>query len=348
MYRQKWASIVYGRSYHLDFRYITIPEDFTNQELNWATPYIVATTRKARKLPAHPRWSLFKNDSHCVVGVTCMVRELIGYLEDNSTTFTKDDSGRPLYIFVGYVTKLERQKHLFDLPSYTGDRLEDFQSLYQYVQNVWLVKNFNRASRQPQLSQYQKLTFAYPQEPANIALDELKKLNHQGRAADRVFLWRNTLEWNRKLWTASANFPEPISICLGINGKRWLNSPFLNQTISEITEFTIENQVPTKELQLTDVELAQKRSLPQFIAQRAKEDLNLTLHHAAQAATLGQELLDNFTDWTGEKPKQDGEKDTSDWGLKKSSTESVNDNTDNFGLKSKPDNQPATKTQDWF
>ena len=77
MFDEQWAAIVYGRSYHLDFRIIAVPEDFTKRDIDWAMPYILATTRRANKLITHPRWSLFKNESHCVVGVTCMVRDLI-------------------------------------------------------------------------------------------------------------------------------------------------------------------------------------------------------------------------------------------------------------------------------
>ncbi len=61
MYESKWAGIVYGRSYNLDFRLIAIPEDFTINETHWALEHIIPTTRAAGKLPHHPRWSLFKN-----------------------------------------------------------------------------------------------------------------------------------------------------------------------------------------------------------------------------------------------------------------------------------------------
>ena len=76
--QRQWAAIVYGRTYHLDFRFITIPHDFTASDITWASQHILATTHQARNLPSNPRWSLFKNDSYCVVGITCMVRDLIG------------------------------------------------------------------------------------------------------------------------------------------------------------------------------------------------------------------------------------------------------------------------------
>ena len=356
MYRQKWAGIVYGRSYHLDFRFIAIPRDFTSQELDWASPYILATTRKAKKLPFHPRWSLFKNDSYCVLGVTCMVRDLLGELDENSAEeLTRDDRGRPLYVFVGYATKLERKKYLFDLPSYTGNCLEDFQSLYQYVREVWLVKNFDKESRKPQLTDYQKLTFANQQVQNNFNFDSQEELNYQRKCSDKVFLWQDSPEQNRKLWTASANFPEPTSICLGINNNHYLNSPFLNQTLTELEQFTIQDRVPIPDKQLSKLEPTQKRSLSQVIAQKAKQDIDLTLQHATQAATLGQELIDNLTDWsanreegTGDREQGIGNREDSSSADKSSSTESKNKDTENFGFKTKSDSKSATKTQDWF
>ena len=401
MYRQKWAGIVYGRSYHLDFRFIAIPKDFTSQELDWASPYILATTRKAGKLPSHPRWSLFKNDSHCILGVTCMVRDLIGELDENSaeelTTskqtrgrrpripqgraykdarlprvtappfmnsvaspkggvpWTKDDRGRPLYVFVGYVTKLEHKKCLFNLPSYLGNCLEDFQSLYQYVREVWLVKNFDKQSRKPRLTDYQTLTFTNQQVQSNCAMDFIEELNYHGRHSDKVFLWQNTPEQNRKLWTASAIFPEPTSVCLGINSRHYLNSPFLNQTISELEQFTIQDRIPIPPQPTTHLDTTKKRSFAQFIAHKAREDINLTLQQAAQAVNLGQELLDNFTDRPNQKKLETrdrievtGDREHSTPALESSLIETKDKDTENFGFKSKPYTKPATQAQDWF
>ncbi len=48
-----------------------------------------------------------------------MVRDLIGQLgEELIEAMTKDDRGRPLYVFVGYVTQLNQGKDLLDVPAY--------------------------------------------------------------------------------------------------------------------------------------------------------------------------------------------------------------------------------------
>ena len=328
MSKHKWAALVYGRSYHLDFRFIAIPEDFSHQEIDWVSPYILATTRKARKLPSHPRWSLFKNDSHCVVGVTCMVRDLIGQLEDEEfELLTKDNRGRPLYVFLGYVTKLEKTKYLLDLPPYSGNNLERFKPLYSYVEQVWSVKDYNKDSKKPLSTDYQNVAFSTEKLAAGFKVDLVEQLNYPGKSPDKVFLWQNSPEQNHNLWATSASFHEQISICLDANHRRYSHSPFLNQTISQSEEFTTQERI------INHVQPNEKRSLSESIGNKVREDIEITLQHASQVVSLGQELIDNFADWSNEADKTS---------LNSQETDSIKD--ENFGFKTKK----SAKSQDWF
>ena len=101
-----WSVIVYGRTKEVDYRFLVIPNDFQIEEQNWARKYIHGTTVYPEKLPGNPRWSLFKNHKHCVFGVTCMVKELVGS-ERKYEYMAKDAGGRSLYIFVGYVAQID-------------------------------------------------------------------------------------------------------------------------------------------------------------------------------------------------------------------------------------------------
>lgn len=334
--QQHWAGIVYGRSYHVDFRFIALPQDFSSSETNWASQYILATTRKARKLSSHPRWSLFKNESHCVIGVTCMVRDLIGMENELVETFARDNRGRPLYVFVGYVTQLGSQQYLLDLPLYSGDYLENFASLYHYVERVWQVKNYHPDSKQPLLTEYQQLAFTSKTLEANSTTDSVEQLNYQGKCPDKVFLWQDSPEQNRKLWAASANCPKPISICLGSDRKTYYDNPFLNQTVDELAEFTIQDRIAA-EIERVPTEVPSRgRSLSESITNKVKQDIDFTLHHAAQVASLGQELIDNFADWS-HNPKKPA------IGL-----ETEPEDEENFGFKAKKSTTSTTESQDWF
>ena len=288
-----WAAIVYGRTYHLDFRFITVPHDFTEQEINWASRYIVATTSKARNLAGSPRWSLFKNHHHCIVGVTCMVKDLIG-------DTVKDNQGRPLYVFVGYVADLTSSPELENLPAYDSDCLDDFKSLYQEIEQVWLIKNYEQDSRHPFLSQYSPLNFSDSAIPS--VEQDLPQLNHYLQHPEQIYLWQNSSPINNLLWQSAAQSTLATSICLNIKGKALTNSSFLNQSCSQADWFQILEQTGTqKKLGTTDFNRDANTqfnlSLSQKISARAKEDIDLTLQQATKVAIASQELLNQLSDW---------------------------------------------------
>ena len=336
MSKQQWAAIVYGRSYHLDFRFVTLPHDFTDRDISWAAQHILVTTHQARKLTCNPRWSLFKNQSHCIVGVTCMVRDLIGQLDEELIEVkTKDDRGRPLYAFVGYVTRLNQRKDLLDFPPYTGNYLESFQSLYQEIEKVWLVKDYDRGSKQPLLSQYQSLTFAREKTIEQSTIDLTPQLNDQTKCPHQVFLWQSSAEQNRQLWRASAQCLAATSLCLNANEKPYPNSPFLNQTVAQLENFTVQDRVFEAELSPKNPKAQASPSFSQVISHRAKEDLDITLHHAAKVATASQELINNLSISSSSS---------------KNSVEQSNpqlDETENFGFKTKK-SPPSSRDRDWF
>lgn len=337
MSERQWAAIIYGRSYHLDFRFITVPHNFTPQDIHWASDHIVATTQQARNLPGSPRWSLFKNDTYCVVGVTCMVRDLISPLRKDFLQITKDDQGRPLFVFVGYVTQLE-QSQLDNFPPYQGNNLENFQALSQDLLQVWLVKNYEEQRKKTRLSQYQALSFA--ESAIAVAKQQLSPLNHQFKSPEQTYLWSSAEQYNAALWLAAAHCTEATSLCVNITGKALNNSPFLNQSCSQIEKFQIKERVTTiSASNLHDLNPHPHRfSLPHKISQRAQSDIDLTLHQAAKIATASQELLNNFTDWF---PQEviDSESVTSE------SDDSGNE-AESYGFKTKKSS--SVNNQDWF
>lgn len=336
MSEREWAVIVYGRSYHLDFRFITVPHNFTGQDIQWASQHIVATTQQARNLADSPRWSLFKNNSHCIVGVTCMVRDLIGQLaEDFIEVMAKDDQGRPLYIFVGYVTKLSHQRTIQNFPPYTAEYLDNFKILYREIEKVWLVKNYEQNSRSPLLSQYQPRSFA--DSAIAITNHQIPELNDYAKYPNKIYLWPSLTRQNNLLWLTSVLCPQPTSTCLNINGKALTNSPFLNQTISQLEQFQIKERIVNMGNYSTPENSHDQAnsSLSQKISRRAKEDLDLSLKQANKVATASQDLINNFTDWSNH-PHPNSSQETNS---------SANE-AESFGFKSKKSS--SSSKQDWF
>jgi len=348
-----WAAIVYGRTYHLDFRLITLPHDFTTPEINWASQHIIATTQQARKLVDSPRWSLFKNDHYLVVGVTCMVKDLIG-------DPVKDNQGRPLYVFVGYVTQAPQQ--IQNLPAYSENCLDNFKILYQEIEQVWLVKNYEQDSRYPSRSQYYPINFcnrAIPkgrrsliasenQELPTLNQELNQQLNQPSQNPDKIYLWQSSTPQNSLLWQTSAQSPAAIATCLNIQGKALNNSPFLNQSSTQVEQFQIIDRVASQgkyrasdSTNIVDIaDAAPNRSytsLSQKISYRAKEDIDLTLQQAAKMAIASQELINNLSDWHQSRENEPEESEQSDPAAK----------DPEFGFKTKKSNSPESE-QDWF
>ena len=330
MSKRQWAAIVYGRSYHLDFRFITVPDDFTKQDTDWALEHILASTSQARNLADHPRWSLFKNDSHCVAGVTCMVRDLAGHSSKYPREeIAKDDRGRPLYTFVGYVTKLDGDLAIQNFPAYTD--LHRFGTLCREIVKVWWVKNYERDRTRPSKSHYQPLEFT--ESISNPS--ELPPLNTYSKDPDRTYLSPSSNQHNNLLWRGSARCPQPTSTCLNIKGKALVNSPFLNQTIATLTEFEVKNRITTTASTPPPLKNRPQpqSTLSQKISHRAKEDLDLTLQQAASLAIASQELINNFADWSSP-IDSDKQPDVQ-----------TDDEIESFGFKSK---NSDSSNEDWF
>lgn len=128
-----WSAIVYARTYEVDFRFIAIPERFSDDDIKDIEPYILTSTRFAEELPKQWRWSLFRNERQCVFGVTCMASDLIeaaGPVGVDWIEMTCDNTRvRRLYLFAGYVSN----QGLAIVPTFDKLDLSIFAPLYQYV-----------------------------------------------------------------------------------------------------------------------------------------------------------------------------------------------------------------------
>ena len=346
MSKEQWAAIVYGRSFHLDFRFITIPEDFVPEDLAWASQHILATTYQARNLSEHPRWSLFKNNTHCIIGVTCMVRDLIEQSEEEaSQEMVKDDHGRPLYVFVGYVTRLNQNASLPSVPAYAGSQLDTFKPLYQEVEQVWLVKDYELEGKCPISSQYQTLDFSTELINRQDNINHTIQLNHYRKSPEHICFWPDSPQHNNQLWRAAANCLEATSVCLAVKGRLLADSPFLNQTTTQVEDFIICDRLrltsKTNQPNFTQSILSNNQNTPsslpisQKISARAKEDLNLTLEQAMKMAAASQELINQISN------RADS------LSLSSEHLETNRDESENFGFKTK-EPQATSKKQDWF
>lgn len=103
----QWSAIVYGRTWELDYRFLAIPEDFTDIDKQWARTYILETMHSGLKL--YQRWSMFKNQKYCIIGLTYRIYDLIGENSLSEFDIRYDKADRYIYVFVGYVAKLSEK-----------------------------------------------------------------------------------------------------------------------------------------------------------------------------------------------------------------------------------------------
>lgn len=232
----KWAPIIYGRTYSVDFRFLVTPRNFEEPQKDFFWNYIKVTTRSAENLSGKPRWIFLRTEKRCLVGVTCMVRDLIGsHTGQDSEDLTRDRVERPLYAFVGYVSE---DPTPFGIPAMD---LELFAAPYlkfvsQKWQEVYADLGSNQAAPQDLKSEYEREfsldELATPDSERNpILIDQLIPASE-----DSIIFWN--IADARNIWFAASEDDQPLSICLGNLTKRdVIDSKFMDAVLDEVTSY---------------------------------------------------------------------------------------------------------------
>jgi acyl carrier protein phosphodiesterase len=244
----KWAPIVYGRTYAVDFRFLVIPDNFDDNLKDLLWQYIKVTTREAENLSRNPRWIFIRDRKRCVVGVTCMVRDLIGSQAGNTPEdLTRDKLGRPLYTFVGYVSQ---DSMITVIPAMN---LELFAEPYkEFVpkkwQEIYAELGSNQAAPQELKSRYEReFTLEAATEDLEAKKISIEKLLPSSQ--NSIIFWN--ISNAKNIWFTASKNKETLSICFGDFNKRDLIfSKFQNAVINEVEfrqeETKLQNISPRK------------------------------------------------------------------------------------------------------
>lgn len=231
----KWAPLVYARTSMADFRFMAVPDDFDEEKTQRALEYIRASFSSLTYdgLRGRPRWLMFRDSHYCVVGTTCMVDEI----PNVPTNQFRDREGRPLYVFLGYVSRLPS-------PQISSRELRWFGELYkQYVAQQFWDKPYGWDKDKRPTGTYEKREWDSSSEPESPLEDELNT------DKEKVGLWSE--EDDEKVWYSAAHSTEAVSVCLGLNRKSGaLTGPLLNATVHGLSASCIEDKEvePPKEL----------------------------------------------------------------------------------------------------
>ena len=239
----KWAALVYGRTYEVDFRFLALPNDLASDARTWAERHVLATTRVPERLVDGPRWALFQNERYCVVGVACMAHDLVGAQETDGDDIRHDSKGRPLYLFAGYVAKREpAQQSVAPSIEPIDERLDIFRPLCEAVRTRWWDKHYDEVKSTT--SSYESVE-VLDQELADDGRPPIVLNSHP----DYIFLWpeqERTTVW--QVGTLYAQKSARMSVCLGLpSQKEAIEGPFFNGTSSDVQkEIQLERDAPSK------------------------------------------------------------------------------------------------------
>lgn len=276
----QWSSIIFSRTYEVDFRLISIPEDFKEREKKWALDYIYATMTYPKELQGNPIYSIFKNNKYCVVGITCMIKDLIQNSHyENLEVGTRDKpsggEGREVYGFFGYVTKKNSEEEFPIIPLYGNDNKEFFRQLYEDLEKRWFVKVFQKEAKESIVSSYEVKDYSFT--TINSRINEYFSLNQDN---NQIRLWSE--KNSKEVWMATAqeisNYPEKsISLCLGIVRKKdAIKSPFFNATVYEVKQREdVGKQVKNAEETLPEYDPVPRHTSSKSLQKYAYENLGL-------------------------------------------------------------------------
>ncbi len=226
----KWAPLIYGRTYEIDFRFLVVPHNFDEELKNKIWEFIKISTRSPENLPGKPRWIFLKTERRCIIGVTCLVRDLLGFPGEGSEDLIRDRHGRLLYTFVGFVSEAVVPSAI---PAMNLDLFADpYRDL---VPQKWREKYFGKSQQeisQSLPSQYSKqfrleeqLRFD-PTRP-RIPLEHLFP-----EREDSIVFW-NMEDANNILFSASQS-SHPIYLCMGnLSRRELLDSRFMCAVLEE-------------------------------------------------------------------------------------------------------------------
>ncbi|TVQ45034.1 MAG: hypothetical protein EA365_08885 [Gloeocapsa sp. DLM2.Bin57] len=249
---EKWAAIIYGRTYELDFRLLAIPKDFNENEKKEVEKLINSTTKEPEKLQDNPRWCLWKTKNYCIVGITSRVKELLASEITSAQQYTQDQHNRTLYVFVGYVARPKNDGGFPPIPAYSYKDLSLFKPLYDLVRQRWQEKSYNKTVH---LSNYESINYL----SVNINLLTENDGDFSSTKPNQINqIFSNTLEEREKVWLKASkkiqiNNDTAFSLCLESNSYRYSQSSLSDNNEQSTSEHNSTQQENTNNTSISQI-----------------------------------------------------------------------------------------------
>jgi Protein of unknown function (DUF2730) len=235
-----WSAFIHTRTYSVDYRTLTMPDDFTDEKRQWVEDHIaemqIAIATQALRIPPELLQRVFlSDDKHYVVGILYNLEKLLTederkdfaekYLkeaDDKAKDISKDTFRRRIaFVFLAYVIK--KTSDMTELPPIPLD-LDIFKPLCKYICQTWLETNQIAPKKLPYYNdnpeEYKEQK--YPEWLINSNTEEenlpslnqnhLPKLNVEHRY---LALHPSTETDIKNLWTAATLCKQPQTLWIG-------------------------------------------------------------------------------------------------------------------------------------
>jgi hypothetical protein len=230
------AALIYSRTYELDYQWLVIPNDFTEEDRKSASEYIRSVNKalKDHYSGSPPRelvtWLFWSNEQYYVFGVVCNVSCVLDKdsVLRSGKDLSLDSMGRPIpYTFLGYV--LKRTTNICTLPLIYPN-LKLFEPVCKYISERWFEKYTNL----PTEIQYTSLE--------ELGLSNLAPLPvpPKGEVAlnlrtETVNFYPNKDSYPEMLLVSVAQCEKPTSLLIGELAKKCIPAgSFLNVVVSDL------------------------------------------------------------------------------------------------------------------
>jgi hypothetical protein len=214
------APLVLSRTLNMDFRYLALPGQLAQDQLNELQRFVWASLRYPESLRSRERWVFVRRGDVALVGVVCENRMLA--LNAGVPDYSKDSVGRDIYAFAGFVLRPLSGPCPFIPRDFAA-----FSELLDYVGKHWLEDPAARwsASRRESVAvdePFREMSRTYERQSFRA-----HTLNHD---AERVLVHPENVEHD--LWCSAFEATGSFSVCLGMPGRRDAHeSSFGNTTI---------------------------------------------------------------------------------------------------------------------
>lgn len=219
MIKLRAAPLIHARTKYIDFRskFITVPENFSNEKIQWAQKYIYNSTRYMEYIDTSWRELIVSNGEECLVGITIDIPTLFSKCGEVPEC-TEDTNKRSVYGFIGLVFNREENP---DIPLFTIP-FHIYLDLYkQCVCPRWEENLHNAEWQEPSRMAYN--IFELPEKSLydHESLEETVRCNNEKGCSilesslndnQEVFTWVLYNILNKKPWAFCSNMPNIKSI----------------------------------------------------------------------------------------------------------------------------------------